>query len=84
MIGIRAQLNDPDPAWWEETAAVDVPTLIIGGADSTVPSELLAATADRMPDATLVTITAGHDVHRKRPAEFLATRPATGIRRTSG
>jgi len=69
---IRAQLNDPDPAWWDGTAAVNVPTLIVGGADSSVPQDLLAATADRMPDATLLTIAAGHNVHREQPAEFLA------------
>jgi pimeloyl-ACP methyl ester carboxylesterase len=33
---------------------------------------LLAEMVDRMPDATLVTVTAGHNVHRDRPAEFLA------------
>jgi esterase len=69
---IRAQLNDPDPAWWVESEAVDVPTLIIGGGpDSPVPQHLLAEQVDRMPDATLVTISAGHHVHASRPAEFL-------------
>ena len=70
---IRAQLNDPDPAWWDRTDAVDVPTLVIGGGpDSQIPQQLLAEMVDRMPDAALVTIAAGHDVHASRPAEFLA------------
>jgi pimeloyl-ACP methyl ester carboxylesterase len=70
---IRAQLTDPDPAWWERTATIDVPTLVIGGGpDSQIPQHLLAEMADRMPDATLVTIAAGHNVHAARPAEFLA------------
>ncbi|KAB1161871.1 alpha/beta fold hydrolase [Micromonospora sp. DT46] len=70
---IRAQLNDPDPAWWDRTDAVDVPTLVVGGGpDSPIPQQLLAEMVDRMPDATLVTIPAGHDVHASRPAEFLA------------
>lgn len=67
------QLNDPDPAWWDHTDATDVPTLLIGGGpDSHIPQELLAELADRMPDATLVTIAAGHHVHRHRPEEFVA------------
>lgn len=70
---IRAQLDDPDPAWWDRTEAVDVPTLVIGGGPaSQVPQHLLAGMVDRMPDATLVTIAAGHHVHASRPTEFLA------------
>jgi pimeloyl-ACP methyl ester carboxylesterase len=70
---IRVQLNDPDPAWWDRIEAVDTPTLIIGGADSHLPHQLLVDSVDRMPDATLVTIAgAGHNVHVDRPAEYLA------------
>jgi pimeloyl-ACP methyl ester carboxylesterase len=69
---IRAQINDPDPAWWDGTEAVQVPTLIIGGASSAIPQHLLAETVQRMPDAVLVTIDASHHVHRDRPAEFAA------------
>ncbi|MFD0971061.1 alpha/beta fold hydrolase [Plantactinospora endophytica] len=70
---IRAQLNDPDSVWWERTEAVDVPTLVIGGGpDSAIPQKLLAEMVERMPEAVLVTIPAGHNVHASRPAEFLA------------
>ncbi|MBO3747024.1 alpha/beta fold hydrolase [Streptosporangiaceae bacterium NEAU-GS5] len=70
---IRAQLNDPDPAWWDRSDAIDVPTLVIGGGpDSQIPQHLLAEMVGRMPDAVLVTIAAGHNVHATRPAEFLA------------
>ncbi|WP_173084533.1 alpha/beta fold hydrolase [Phytohabitans rumicis] len=70
---IRFQLTNPDPAWWEGTAGIAVPTLVIGGGpESQIPQELLAELADRLPDATFVTIRAGHHVHRERPAEFLA------------
>lgn len=69
---IRAQLDDPDPAWWDRTEAIEVPTLIIGGGpESQIPQHLLAEMADRMPDATLVTIPAGHNVHATRPTDFL-------------
>jgi pimeloyl-ACP methyl ester carboxylesterase len=67
------QLNDPDPAWWADAGTVDVPTLVVaGGPGSSVPQHLLTELADQMPDATLVTIASGHDVHAARPAEFLA------------
>ncbi len=69
---IRAQINDPDPAWWDGLAAVEVPTLIVRGAGSIIPQHLLAETVERMPDARLVTLDAGHHVHRDRPAEFAA------------
>jgi pimeloyl-ACP methyl ester carboxylesterase len=41
-----------------------------GGPASHVPQELLAQAADRIPHADLVTITAGHNVHVARPADF--------------
>lgn len=70
---VRAQLHDPDPAWSDAVAGIAVPTLIVGGGpDSAIPQHLLARTAERMPDATLVTVAAGHHVHATRPAEFLA------------
>jgi pimeloyl-ACP methyl ester carboxylesterase len=69
---IRAQLHDPDPAWWQATATIKTPTLIIGGAESPIPAAMLTATAERMPDATVVTLAAGHNVHREQPAAFLA------------
>ncbi|MFI7576627.1 alpha/beta fold hydrolase [Micromonospora sp. NPDC049497] len=72
VTAIRAQLDDPDPTWWDRTDTVDVPTLVIGGGpDSTIPQHLLAEMVDRMPDATLVTIGGGHHVHANRPAEFV-------------
>jgi pimeloyl-ACP methyl ester carboxylesterase len=70
---IRYQLTNPDPAWWDRTEAVPIPTLVIGGGpDSQIPQELLAELADRIPDATFVTIAAGHHIHRNRPADFTA------------
>jgi pimeloyl-ACP methyl ester carboxylesterase len=68
---IRAQLNDPDPAWFDALADLPVPTLIISGAESHIPHELLADTADRIPDAILATVTAGHNVHIEQPTAFV-------------
>lgn len=68
---IRAQLTDPDPAWWEGTETVRQPTLIVDGASSNDRQALLVAAAARMLNARVVTITAGHYVHRDQPARFL-------------
>jgi pimeloyl-ACP methyl ester carboxylesterase len=67
------QLNDPDPAWWDRAASIDIPTLVIGGGPSShIPQNLLKELVDRMPDATMVTINSGHNVHAGRPDEFVA------------
>ncbi|BCY10320.1 alpha/beta fold hydrolase [Actinoplanes sp. L3-i22] len=68
---IRAQLNDPDPAWWQALSGLSVPTLIISGAESPVPHELLADAAARIPGAILASVTAGHHVHTEQPTAFI-------------
>ncbi|MCW2143184.1 Pimeloyl-ACP methyl ester carboxylesterase [Actinoplanes cyaneus] len=72
VTAIRAQLNDPDPAWWQALARLTVPTLVISGAESAIPHELLADAADRIPDAVLATVTAGHYVHTEQPTAFMS------------
>ncbi len=69
---IRAQLNDPDPAWWQALSELAVPTLVISGAESPIPHELLADAVDRIPDAVLATVTAGHYVHTEQPTAFIS------------
>ncbi|MFI8455146.1 alpha/beta fold hydrolase [Kitasatospora sp. NPDC085464] len=70
---VRAQLDDPDPAWREGLAGITARTLVVaGGAASHVPQERIAELARRIPDCRLVTIEAGHLVHGARPEEFVA------------
>lgn len=68
------QRNAPDPRWWRLLREITAPTLLIGGGPSShLPQEDLAVMAERIPDATLVTIEdAGHLVHEDRPKEFAA------------
>ncbi|MDN3024243.1 alpha/beta hydrolase [Streptomyces sp. S.PB5] len=67
------QRNAPDPVWWDHMGRITMPTLVIGGGpDSSIPQEQVAAVAERIPDARLVTIDAGHLVHETRPDDFLA------------
>jgi pimeloyl-ACP methyl ester carboxylesterase len=70
---IVAQLNDPDPRWWEGLRSIRAPTLVLAGGpespiDQTRYPELLAA----LPRARLVTLGGGHYIHRARPREFIA------------
>jgi pimeloyl-ACP methyl ester carboxylesterase len=71
---IFRQLKDPDPVWWELTATIPVPVLLIaGGPDSHVSQDRLAALAERIPDCRLETIPVGHRVHSTDPERFTAT-----------
>ena len=67
-----AQREAPDPAWWDRLTEITAPTLIVGGGPTShLPQGDLAAMAERLPDARLVTIDgAGHLVHEERPKEF--------------
>jgi pimeloyl-ACP methyl ester carboxylesterase len=70
---IARQRNHPDPAWWEELNLITARTLVVaGGTESHLPQDQIAALAQRIPDAKLVTINAGHNVHTSRPDAFLA------------
>lgn len=73
LEAITQQRNHPDPAWWGDLGLITARTLVIaGGTDSHLPQDQIAALADRIPDATLVTINAGHNVHTGCPDAFLA------------
>ncbi|HEX2772657.1 MAG TPA: alpha/beta hydrolase [Micromonosporaceae bacterium] len=68
MVG---QLNDPDPAWWDDLTAITAATLLVaGGPESHVPQDKLTEVAARLPRCTLLTIPVGHHVHEGRPTEF--------------
>ena len=70
---ITKQRNDPDFAWWEDLSHITARTLVIaGGSGSHLPQDQLAALADRIPEASHLTIDAGHDVHATHPEAFLA------------
>jgi 3-oxoadipate enol-lactonase len=70
---ITAQLNEPDPAWWDRITDITAPALVIaGGPANHVPQDKVAEAAARLPHGTLEVIPAGHEVHANRPAEFTA------------
>jgi pimeloyl-ACP methyl ester carboxylesterase len=71
---VRPEIDDPDPGWADIVARITAPTLLIGGgAASPVPQKHVAELADRLADARLTTIEAGHLVHDTIPDEYLRT-----------
>ncbi|MFJ6154372.1 alpha/beta fold hydrolase [Micromonospora profundi] len=71
---IRPQIDAPDPGWADIVARITAPALLIaGGATSPVPQQHIAELADRLADARLTTIAAGHLIHEAAPAEYLRT-----------
>ncbi|MER5353533.1 alpha/beta fold hydrolase [Kitasatospora sp. NPDC002551] len=70
---VKEQIDRPDPRWLEGMAAITAPTLLVaGGAASHVPQAGVAELAGLIADCRLVTVEAGHLVHRTRPAGFVA------------
>nr|WSY57156.1 alpha/beta hydrolase [Streptomyces sp. NBC_00886] len=68
-----ARANNPDPMWWDYMGRITMPTLVIaGGPTSGIPQERVTVLAERIPNARVVTVDAGHLVHETRPEEFLA------------
>lgn len=69
---VRPQIDDPDPGWPAVFARITAPTLVIGGGTaSPIPQQHVAELAERLADARLITIEAGHLVHRSEPEAFL-------------
>jgi len=71
---IVGQVNAGDQVTWEGLTAITAPTLLIGGGPSShIPHEKLAEVAARIPRCDLITIPAGHNVHRLMPDAFAST-----------
>ena len=71
VAAVAAQVDDPTMRWWRHLPGLAVPLLLVGGGPtSTVPQDRLAEVVRLVPDGTLVTLDAGHDVHEDRPEEF--------------
>lgn len=71
VTAIAGQVNDPSRRWWPHLTEITAPMLLIaGGATSAIPQHLLIEVADAVPNCTLVTIDAGHDVHESAPGAF--------------
>lgn len=68
---IMRAFRTPDPEWWALLGHIAAPTLVIaGGATSLVSQDRIHAAAAAIPDARLVEINAGHNVHKHAAAAF--------------
>jgi 3-oxoadipate enol-lactonase len=73
LLAVAAQVNDPDPVWWDQVPAVTAPVLMLaGGQDSHVPQHLFAEVLARLPNGRMLEIPVGHHIHENAPNEFLA------------
>lgn len=73
ILATDRQRNAPGAGWWDGMARITAPTLLIGGGPASfIPQDQILVLAGLVPDARVVTIAAGHLVHRERPGEFLA------------
>jgi len=68
---IAEQVNDPTRRWWRQLPEITAPSLLIGGGPTShIPAGLLAEVSQLVPDCTLITIPAGHNIHETEPGEF--------------
>ena len=73
VADLYAQRNNPGPTWWNELEQIEIPVLVVaGGPSSHIDQPKTQEMATRMPKARYVSIDAGHDVHTRKPREFVA------------
>ena len=65
------QVNDPTRRWWKHLSGITAPTLLIGGGPTShIPQDLLLEVSRLLPDCTLMTVPAGHNIHDNEPDAF--------------
>jgi len=68
------EINDPSLQWWKHLREITAATLLVGGGPTShIPQEMLVDVSRAVPDCTLITIPAGHDVHESEPDTFADT-----------
>lgn len=68
---IIGQVNRGEPDIWPGLADISAPTLLIGGGpESHIPQQQLEEVRGLIPSCGLITIPAGHYVHRSQPERF--------------
>lgn len=69
---VRPEVDTPSQRWPGVLRSLIVPVLALsGGPASFVPVEWVEDLVATVPDATMVTLDAGHEIHVARPADFL-------------
>lgn len=71
---IVQETNDPSRRWWKHLPKITAPTLLVGGGTTShIPQNLLVEVAAAVPDGTLITIPAGHNIHQSQPDRLAET-----------
>ncbi|WP_406306709.1 alpha/beta fold hydrolase [Streptomyces sp. NBC_00879] len=71
VLAIRKQIDEPPRAWLERLGLITAKTLVVGGGPrSHVPQDGVAELGRLIPGARVVTIAAGHLIHRVEPKAF--------------
>ncbi|MER5934034.1 alpha/beta hydrolase [Streptomyces sp. NPDC002054] len=71
VLAVRRQIDTPDAGWLERLSRITAKTLVVaGGPRSHVSQEGIAELARRVPHGRVVTIPAGHLIHKSEPMEF--------------
>ena len=69
---VRPEVDTPSQRWPGVLRSLTVPVLALsGGPASFVPVEWVEDLVAGVADGAMVTVDAGHEVHRNRPADFL-------------
>lgn len=71
MATLVPQYYDPAPAWWDDLAVIDVPTLYLVGRTDHDQTKDDRAAAELIPDCRYVTVPVGHHIHRDAGDEYL-------------
>lgn len=62
-----AQRNAPDPAWWDDLAAITAPTLILSGTRGSFSAATLSAMSELIPTCRHDVLDGGHMLHHDQP-----------------
>ncbi|MFO0724729.1 MAG: alpha/beta hydrolase [Myxococcota bacterium] len=73
LIQVVAQMEHPDPSWANLGLRIQAPTLILGGGPlSHIPESWSLELAATIARSRFLRIPAGHFIHKRKTAEFLA------------
>jgi pimeloyl-ACP methyl ester carboxylesterase len=71
QIAVYRWRNQPPRGWWEHADAIQAETLVLGGAQSSLPQNRLQDLANRLPHGRFASLDLDHEMHEQRPGEVL-------------
>lgn len=71
IIAVRRWRNQAHPDWWRMASSIHIGTLLLAGTRSDLDHSRMQDLARAMPEARLVRLDLGHDIHTERPSLWL-------------